>query len=53
MDEPESSHYPSIKRYETNASITIPKDVFEKMYLTPKIPVKGVLRETFGNPTTL
>lgn len=40
-------------RFDTNASITIPKDVFEKLYLTPKLPVKGELRSTLGNPTPL
>lgn len=50
MIAPPSEH---LSRFETNASITIPKDVFEKMYLTPQIPVKGELRRTFGNPTPL
>lgn len=47
---PVSSH---LSRLDTNASITIPKDVFEKMYLTPQLPVKGQLRKTLGNPTPL
>lgn len=47
------SQSPPLGKYETNASIMIPKDVFEKMYLTPKLPVKGHLRDTFGNPTPL
>ncbi|KAF5861639.1 hypothetical protein ETB97_012726 [Aspergillus alliaceus] len=45
---PEASQ---ISRYETNAGITIPKDVFERMCLTPQLPVKGQLRKTLGNPT--
>ncbi|KAJ6019251.1 hypothetical protein N7499_009592 [Penicillium canescens] len=35
----------------TNASVTIPSDVFEKMYLSPEIAVKGQLRKTMANPT--
>jgi hypothetical protein len=42
-----------LSRNETNASIAIPRDVFEKMYLTPQIPVKGELRRVFGNSTPL
>lgn len=42
-----------IRRYETNASVNIPMEVFEKMYLTPQLPVKGELRKTFGNPTPM
>ncbi|KIX94350.1 uncharacterized protein Z520_10060 [Fonsecaea multimorphosa CBS 102226] len=44
---------PSLYRNDTNASIAIPKDVFEKLYLTPQLPAKGQLRATFGNPTPL
>jgi len=40
-----------ISRYDTNASIAIPTHVFERMYLTPQLPVKGQLRKTLGNPT--
>ncbi|KAL2699279.1 hypothetical protein AAEP93_009254 [Penicillium crustosum] len=47
---PVSSH---LSRLDTNASITITKDMFEKMYLTPQLPVKGQLRKTLGNPTPL
>ncbi|OQV10531.1 hypothetical protein CLAIMM_14516 [Cladophialophora immunda] len=40
-------------RQDTNASIMIPKDVFEKLYLTPQLPASGHLRSTFANPTPL
>ncbi|EME82292.1 uncharacterized protein MYCFIDRAFT_40412 [Pseudocercospora fijiensis CIRAD86] len=39
-------------RLETAQSVvTIPPDVFEKLYLQPQMPVKGELRKTFANPT--
>lgn len=31
----------------------IPRDVFEKLYLTPPNPTAGHLRRTFGNPTPI
>lgn len=31
----------------------IPRDTFEKLYLTPKMPIAGNLRRTFGNPTPI
>jgi uncharacterized protein len=42
-----------LDRYNTNGSVAIPMEVFEKMYLNPQMPVKGELRKTFGNPTPL
>lgn len=36
-----------------NASVGIPMEVFEKMYLNPETRVKGELRKTFANPTPL
>ena len=42
-----------LKRYETNGTISLPMEVFEKIYLNPQLPVKGELRGTFGNPTPL
>jgi len=34
-------------------SVNIPRDLFEKLYLSPETQVKGDLRKTFGNPTPL
>ncbi|MCJ1285717.1 hypothetical protein MMC26_005058 [Xylographa opegraphella] len=42
-----------LKRYETNGTISLPMEVFEKIYLNPQLPIKGELRGTFGNPTPL
>jgi len=42
-----------LKRYETNGTISLPMEVFEKVYLNPQLPVKGELRGTFGNPTPI
>ena len=42
-----------LKRYETNGTISLPMEVFEKIYLNPQLPVKGELRGTFGNPTPM
>jgi hypothetical protein len=38
-------------RVRTAASVTIPSELFEKMYLNPETSVKGQLRRTLGNPT--
>ncbi|KAE9366310.1 gpr1-like plasma membrane protein [Stipitochalara longipes BDJ] len=45
--------FDSLNRYATNASVAIPMEVFEKMYLNPETRVKGELRKTFANPTPL
>lgn len=39
----------------TKDSIMVPisRDTFEKLYLTPKMPIAGRLRQTFGNPTPI
>ncbi|KAI1501736.1 GPR1/FUN34/YaaH-class plasma membrane protein [Biscogniauxia marginata] len=34
-------------------SISIPPELFEKLYLSPQNQVKGDLRKTFGNPTPI
>ncbi|KAF5010212.1 hypothetical protein FDECE_3624 [Fusarium decemcellulare] len=41
----------SLGRIETAASIPIPPELFEQLYLAPKTNIKGKLRQTFGNPT--
>ena len=33
--------------------LPIPRGTFEKLYLTPKMPIAGNLRRTFGNPTPI
>lgn len=42
-----------IERYDTNASVAIPIEVFEKIYLNPQMPFKRELHRTFGNPNPL
>lgn len=42
-----------LQRMMTNGSISIPPDVFEKLYLSPQNAVKGQLRKTFANPTPM
>jgi hypothetical protein len=46
-------HLESIHRVQTNASINVPMDLFEKIYLNPQNVVKGDLRNTFANPTPM
>lgn len=43
----------SLNRIRTAGSISIPPDLFEKLYLSPENRVKGDLRKTFANPTPL
>lgn len=43
------SHMPT----KDSIMIPIPRDTFEKLYLTPKMPIAGNLRQTFGNPTPI
>ncbi|KAJ5946643.1 hypothetical protein N7454_003482 [Penicillium verhagenii] len=44
-----------LRRYQTADSVLlpIPRDAFEKLYLSPKLPAAGNLRRTFGNPTPI
>ncbi|KAH6891482.1 GPR1/FUN34/yaaH family-domain-containing protein [Thelonectria olida] len=42
-----------LDRIQTAASISIPPELFEQLYLSPQNQVKGQLRQTFGNPTPL
>jgi hypothetical protein len=51
--EDRNDQFDRLGRYATNASVAIPMDVFEKMYLNPQNVVKGDLRRTFGNPTPM
>ncbi|KAJ5388672.1 hypothetical protein N7509_011213 [Penicillium cosmopolitanum] len=51
----EASTAEMLRRYQTAESVLlpIPRDVFEKLYLSPKTPTAGNLRRTFGNPTPI
>lgn len=40
-------------RVQTQASIMIPPELFEQLYLSPQNKVKGKLRQTLGNPTPI
>ncbi|KAE8420030.1 GPR1/FUN34/yaaH family-domain-containing protein [Aspergillus pseudocaelatus] len=44
-----------LRRIQTAESVLlpIPRDAFEKLYLNPKVPTRGNLRRTFGNPTPI
>ena len=35
----------------TNTFLSITPEMFEELYLSPKTPNRGELRQTFGNPT--
>ena len=43
----------NIQRVETAESVflPVPRDLFEKLYLNPKLPKEGKLYRKFGNPT--
>jgi hypothetical protein len=51
----EASTVEMLRRIQTAESVLlpIPRDAFEKLYLSPKIPTAGNLRRTFGNPTPI
>ncbi|KAI1262883.1 GPR1/FUN34/YaaH-class plasma membrane protein-like protein [Xylariaceae sp. FL1019] len=42
-----------IRNIQTNGSISMPPEMFEKLYLSPQNRVKGELRKTLGNPTPI
>ncbi|KUL88288.1 hypothetical protein ZTR_04945 [Talaromyces verruculosus] len=48
-----ADHMEEMNRVHTNASVVIPNELFEKIYLNPRVPVKGELRKTFANPTPM
>ncbi|KAJ5459137.1 hypothetical protein N7530_011081 [Penicillium desertorum] len=54
-DKHEASTAEMLRRYQTAESVMlpIPRDIFEKLYLSPKTPNAGKLRSTFGNPTPI
>lgn len=41
----------TLRRIQTADSVFVPREVFEKLYLSPQQPAYGNLRKTFGNPT--
>ena len=43
----------ALQKIRTAGSVSIPPELFEKLYLSPQNVVKGDLRKTFGNPTPL
>lgn len=51
----QSTTHEALRRIQTAESVLlpIPRDAFEKLYLTPKRPAAGNLRNTFGNPTPI
>ena len=54
-DKHDTSTAKMLRRYQTTESVMlpIPRDIFEKLYLSPKTPNAGKLRSTFGNPTPI
>jgi hypothetical protein len=49
----DQSQYETLHTVPTAGSIAFPRDLFEKLYLSPENKVKGDLRKTFANPTPL
>lgn len=50
---PNDSTDNALQKIRTAGSISIPPELFEKLYLSPENKVKGDLRKTLGNPTPL
>ncbi|KAF7191000.1 Protein alcS [Pseudocercospora fuligena] len=44
---------PTLEQVQTQGSITITPEMFERMYLAPQNKVSGDLRRTLGNPTPI
>jgi hypothetical protein len=42
-----------MNRVQTNASVAMPSELFQQIYLNPQLSVKGHLRKTFANPTPM
>ncbi|CAK7200226.1 hypothetical protein SEUCBS139899_002917 [Sporothrix eucalyptigena] len=49
----EKGQMDALKEIQTNRSVVMSADMFEKLYLSPHNKVKGELRQTYGNPTPL
>lgn len=41
------------RRTQSGGNVSMPPELFEKLYLQPQHPVSGDLRTRFGNPTPL
>jgi hypothetical protein len=52
-NEVENSYLERLERLESTAPVTMSRQEYERLYLTPKPPVKGDLRKRFANPTPL
>ena len=50
---PSESREDALQRIKTAGTISISPELFEKLYLTPKRPMKGNLRSIIGNPSPL
>lgn len=50
---PQESREDALQRVRTAGSLSISPELFEKLYLSPKTPNKGILRHTLGNPSPL
>lgn len=48
-----ADHIEEMNRVQTNASIAMPSELFQQLYLNPQVSVKGQLRKTFANPTPM
>ena len=43
----------ALEHIRSASTLTISPELFEKLYLQPKTPIKGELRSIVGNPTPL
>lgn len=43
----------SSMRARSGGNISMPPELFEKLYLQPQVPVAGDIRQKFANPTPL
>ncbi|PTU21808.1 hypothetical protein P175DRAFT_0508722 [Aspergillus ochraceoroseus IBT 24754] len=50
---PQETRSSAIHRIRTAGNVSISPELFEKLYLNPKIPVAGNLRQVLGNPTPI
>ena len=52
-DRDSESREEALQRVRTAGNLSISPELFEKLYLTPKTPTKGNLRQIIGNPSAL
>ena len=48
-----NEHHEALGRTQTIGGVSMSPELFEQLYLAPKNPIKGQLRQTFGNPTPI